>query len=173
MGLPEHLHRLLIDPAEPRSLYAGTDKGLFWSPDGGDTWQRLESVPAKPVTGLAMDAGGNALYAAVNRVGVFKGVLRDSTTVGIEVPKEYSLFQNYPNPFNPVTTLTYAVPSSEKVTLKVYDTLGRKVAVLVDGFKMAGRYSVTFDATKLSSGVYFYSLTVGTFSKTRKMLLVK
>ncbi len=74
IGLSEHVHRLLIDPAEPSFLYAGTDNGLFWSFNGGDTWQRLESVPAKPVTGLAMDAQGRVLYAAVNTVGVFKGV---------------------------------------------------------------------------------------------------
>ncbi len=72
----ERVWSLVIDPAEPRSLYAGTDHGLFWSFDGGDTWQRLESVPARRVTGLAMDASGKVLYAAVNRVGIFKGVKR-------------------------------------------------------------------------------------------------
>ena len=73
-GFSEGVRSLLIDPTDPSSLYAGTDAGLFWSADGGDAWQRLESVPAKPVTGLAMDALGKALYAAVNRVGIFKGV---------------------------------------------------------------------------------------------------
>lgn len=77
LSLTEHVFRLLIDPADPRSIYAGTETGLFWSPDEGDSWQRLESVPAKHVTGLAMDANGQVLYAAVNLVGVFKGVLRD------------------------------------------------------------------------------------------------
>lgn len=79
IGLQEHIHRLLVDPMESRSIFVGTNNGLYWSRDGGDTWQRLDYVPAKPVTGLAMDAGGKALYAAVNGVGVFKGVLRDST----------------------------------------------------------------------------------------------
>lgn len=74
IGLDKHVHRLLIDPVEPRSLYPGTDEGLFWSFNRGDLWQRLEAVPAEPVPGLAMEAQGRVLYAAVNTVGVFKGV---------------------------------------------------------------------------------------------------
>ncbi len=76
IGLPKYVHRLFVDPVKPGFLYAGTDKGLFWSRNRGNTWRRLKSVPAKPVTGLAIDASGKVLYVAVNRVGIFKAVLR-------------------------------------------------------------------------------------------------
>jgi photosystem II stability/assembly factor-like uncharacterized protein len=67
---------LLFDPVEPNTVYAGTELGLYRSQDGGQTWQRLPSVPAQPVASLAMDAEGRVLYAAVNGVGIFKGVKR-------------------------------------------------------------------------------------------------
>jgi len=94
--------------------------------------------------------------------------------VGSEVPKEYSLMQNYPNPFNPTTTIKFALPKSSNVTLKVYDITGKVVAVLLDGGVVAqGTYEVRFDASKLSSGIYFYSIEANGFKATKKMMLVK
>ncbi len=89
------------------------------------------------------------------------------------VPSNYELSQNYPNPFNPSTKIKYGLPNSENVSLKVYDQLGREVAVLADGFKNAGTYEINFDATNLTSGIYFYKLVTGSVSMTKKMLLVK
>ncbi len=100
------------------------------------------------------------------------------------VPEGFALMQNYPNPFNPVTTIRFRVQGSGQVTLKVYDVLGREVRTLVNENLHAGSYEVTFDATGLASGVYFYRLTVvpstrrengqpGEFVATRKMLLVR
>ncbi len=80
---------------------------------------------------------------------------------------------NYPNPFNPVTTISYTVPHDEKVVLKVYDVLGREVRQLVDEYKTAGRYSVTFDGSDLASGVYFYRIEAGKLHMVGKLLLVK
>ncbi|RFM24831.1 MAG: T9SS C-terminal target domain-containing protein, partial [Candidatus Thermochlorobacter aerophilum] len=90
-----------------------------------------------------------------------------------EKPTSYQLFQNYPNPFNPTTIITYQVPRSSEVKLEVFDVLGRKVATLVDKKQEAGVYSVSFGATSLASGVYFYRLQAGEFTQTKKMLLVK
>jgi hypothetical protein len=90
-----------------------------------------------------------------------------------ETPLTYKLLQNYPNPFNPVTSIDFAIPRNELVELKVYDMLGREVATLIDKQMNAGTYSVNFDATRLSSGVYFYTLRSGGFSETKKMMLVK
>jgi hypothetical protein len=90
-----------------------------------------------------------------------------------QVPKSFALMQNYPNPFNPTTTITYALPSTEHVRLKLFDVLGREVAQIVDESQQAGNYTVPFDATRLSSGVYFYRIEAGTFIQTRKMVLLK
>ncbi|MDP1678093.1 MAG: glucoamylase family protein [Bacteroidota bacterium] len=88
-------------------------------------------------------------------------------------PETFSLMQNYPNPFNPTTTIAYSIPQKSNVVLKVFDVLGKAVAILVNETKDAGFYEVTFNGSKLSSGVYFYLLTTGNFSSTKKLLLNK
>jgi hypothetical protein len=86
---------------------------------------------------------------------------------------EYQLSQNYPNPFNPTTTIDYSIESAGLITLKVYDMLGTEVASLVNEVKEAGSYSITFDASELPSGIYFYTLTSGSFMETKKLILLK
>jgi len=88
------------------------------------------------------------------------------------LPKNYSLSQNYPNPFNPSTSIQYEIPVTAKVTLKVYDLLGREIATLVDGIKAAGRYSVNF-SKQLPSGIYYYTLQADNFSTAKKMIILK
>lgn len=89
------------------------------------------------------------------------------------IPYGYELAQNYPNPFNPTTTISFGLPQSGFTKLVVTDVLGREVAVLVNGIKTTGVHSIDFDASKLSSGIYFYSLSVNDFKATKKMLLIK
>jgi hypothetical protein len=89
------------------------------------------------------------------------------------LPTEYKLAQNYPNPFNPSTKIVYDMPKNNQVSLKVYNSLGKEVSELVNGFQQAGSYSVTFDASNLPSGVYFYKLQVGDFIQSKKMLIIK
>ena len=89
------------------------------------------------------------------------------------VTNKFNLSQNYPNPFNPSTTISWQSPVSGHQTLKVYDVLGNEVATLVSEFRNAGNYEVDFDASKLSSGVYFYKLQAVDFVQTKKMLLMK
>lgn len=103
---------------------------------------------------------------------------RLNATVGINpnqngVPETYSLSQNYPNPFNPSTKIEFAIPKEGFVSLKVFDVLGREVALLVNGDFKAGGYTVDYDASMLPSGIYFYKLTSGGFTETKKMILVK
>ena len=88
-------------------------------------------------------------------------------------PREFELEQNYPNPFNPTTAISYQLSAVSKVTLKVYDVLGREVATLVDGEMNAGMHEVTFDASRLASGIYLYQVRAGAFTATRKLLLLK
>lgn len=91
------------------------------------------------------------------------------------IPSDYTLRQNYPNPFNPTTVISYQLPVSNRVSLKVFDLLGREVATLVDGRVSAGAHQVSFDASGLSSGMYIYQLLSadGSVSLTRKMMLIK
>jgi hypothetical protein len=90
-----------------------------------------------------------------------------------EVVQDFHLEQNYPNPFNPKTTISFSIPTSGFVTLKVYGILGREVANLVNEEKPSGTYQVSFDASSLSSGVYFYQLQAGNIVETKKMILMK
>jgi hypothetical protein len=85
----------------------------------------------------------------------------------------YALHECYPNPFNPATTISYQLPAKNHVTLKIYDSRGREVANLVDAEQSAGRYSLTWNASQISSGVYFARLTAGSFVQTRKVVLLK
>lgn len=85
----------------------------------------------------------------------------------------FDLAQNYPNPFNPVTTISYSIPGKEFVSLKVYDTIGKEVAQLVNERKSAGKYSVSFNAKNLSSGLYIYKLEVGNYQTIKKLILLK
>lgn len=89
------------------------------------------------------------------------------------LPKTYQLGQNYPNPFNPTTRIKYALPKAGKVRIEVYNIAGQRVAVLVDEFKQAGRYETVFKAGNLSSGMYFYRIQSGSFSKVKRMILLK
>jgi hypothetical protein len=90
-----------------------------------------------------------------------------------EIPAGYKLEQNYPNPFNPTTNVFFSIPKKEKVTMKVYDMVGTLVETIVDQELSAGTYNATIDGSKLSSGVYFYTLTTPSYAETKKMTLVK
>ncbi|MHB8339454.1 MAG: T9SS type A sorting domain-containing protein [Ignavibacteriaceae bacterium] len=86
---------------------------------------------------------------------------------------KYSLEQNYPNPFNPATTIKYSIPKATFVQLIVYDVLGKKVKTLLDSYKDAGTYKIEFDGSNLSSGIYFYKITIGSYTNVGKMILVR
>ena len=97
------------------------------------------------------------------------GVINEGTAI----VRNFSLSQNYPNPFNPSTVIQYQIPQPGKVTLNIYDMLGREIRTLVNEFQQNGSHSITFDAIHLSSGVYFYRIQAGSFIETKKMLLLK
>ena len=105
--------------------------------------------------------------------------VRDVTIKHDNIPDQFALFQNYPNPFNPSTTIKYSLPNvilSEArnlITLKLYDVLGIEIATLVNEFKPTGKYEVVFDAGILPSGSYFYRLQAGSYTETKKMILIR
>ncbi|MBK6878310.1 MAG: T9SS type A sorting domain-containing protein [Ignavibacteria bacterium] len=120
--------------------------------------------------------GGNRTGKIICFSGGPNGVV-GITQSSSEVPEAYSLEQNYPNPFNPSTTIKFAIPqgSLSKVIAKlvIYNTLGAEVATLINNELSAGNYEVEFDASNFASGVYFYRLTAGAFSETKRMMVVK
>ncbi len=103
------------------------------------------------------------------------GTAKYSNTISVafELPSSFALSQNYPNPFNPSTTISYSVAETVPVLLKIYDVTGQEVSVLVNEVKQAGKYGVSFDASKLTSGIYFYKLSAGSFSSVKKMSVLK
>lgn len=105
----------------------------------------------------------------------FDGKFEYSSVVEVDFKtvNDFALEQNYPNPFNPTTSISYSLPQNEFVTLKVYDVIGNEVATLVNTLQESGKHVVNFNASNLSSGIYFYKLTAGSFSQINKMLLVK
>ena len=86
---------------------------------------------------------------------------------------KYFLSDNYPNPFNPNTSISYSIPENAFVTLKIYDVLGNEVEELINEQKESGNYQIDFNASELSSGIYYYTLTAGNFTSTKKMSLIK
>jgi Secretion system C-terminal sorting domain len=142
--------------------------------------QSLKDVKAR--FGSSLDQGLMAALTTANDVPAVgfssnreaaqkaKGEVKvDNTNTAVT---EYGI-ENYPNPFNPATTIAYQLPKDGKVTIKIFDAIGREVTTLVDEFKPSGRYSVQFDASHLSSGIYFYSLRSGSFNVVKKMSLIK
>ncbi len=166
-------YRTLI--GKGNTLFLGTPGGLYKSTDNAATWTNhkdgllwtiLDYLALSP-DGYLYGSGGNGIYRSTQQI--VTGV-EDHPE---ELPTIFQLQQNYPNPFNPTTNIHYQLPTNSYVALKVYNILGEVVATLVDGIQSAGVKSVEFDASKLSSGVYFYKLTAGTYHKTRKLLLLK
>ena len=119
-------------------------------------------------------SGINQLYYRLKQID-FDGTFSYSDVVNVsyDVPAEFVLGQNYPNPFNPSTTISYFVPQESFVSLKVYDFLGREVMTLVNETRAVGSYEISFDASSMPSGTYFYTLIAENYSSTKKMILIK
>jgi len=176
--------------ASSSNVFAGTwDSGVYLSTDFGDTWSQInEGIGNERILSLALSS--DYIFAGTWGTSVWRRPLSEIITSIEETtngsPSDFILEQNYPNPFNSSTTIKYSIPTSEFVTLKVYDVLGNEVATLVNEEKPAGNYAVKFNVgtsrdlslssrqgSALTSGIYFYKLQVGNFIETKKMLLLK
>jgi hypothetical protein len=175
----------LIKPGSNTEFFLGLDgtgpNGVFRSTDAGATWASFSSgvlSAAYVVRSLAFGRSPDStLFAGVAGT-AGQGVYGYSwVPVGIglnnNIPKEYALHQNFPNPFNPATNISYDLPHAGNVQIDVYDLTGRFVKSLVNDYKQSGSYSVTFDATNLSSGIYIYKIITSSFTDAKKMILVK
>lgn len=162
-------------------LFAGTGQyGLLYSKDDGQSWTGINSgFDSKDggyynsVVRLAVDKKDN-LYA-IGGTGVYKAQYHDTPIERVSEtrPDAIELGQNYPNPFNPTTNIPVKLAKTGKVRLTVFDVLGRRVATLIDGPMRAGTHQVTFNASRLASGIYFYRLQTGDKVLVHKMLLLK
>ena len=145
--------------------------------NGGENWYSTYCINADPSHGLFFinDLTGYG----VNPLGqIIKTTTGGGVLISVEpqsyvVPHTYNLYQNYPNPFNPTTKIKFDIPKAINASLKIYDILGREISVIVNDFLIPGTYAFDFDASHLSSGVYFYVLTGEGFIESKKMLLVK
>lgn len=158
-----------------RGVYRTTNAGLQWTPFNAGTMLNTYTVRALKFRTLA----DSTLYAGVAGTAGGQGVHEYTwIPVGIngnngQVPKDFALYQNYPNPFNPATNIQFDIPKESFVSLKVFDIRGKEVKTLVNENRQAGTYYITFDASSLASGVYFYKLSAHDYTKTMKMVLVK
>jgi hypothetical protein len=158
------------------TIFAGTDmEGVFRSTNLGASWTAMNQGITN-TTVWVLTASGSNLYAGTNGSGVFKRPLSELVAVQeitSELPEQYKLSQNYPNPFNPTTNIKFSIAKAGNVNIAVYDVNGRKVEELVNGSYNAGTYEVNWNASKYSSGLYFYTLETNEFSETKKMLIIK
>ncbi len=118
----------------------------------------------------ACAAGDDYYFDNVSLVQVLAKAEEDQV---VERPTAFLLEQNYPNPFNPMTTIRFSIPTASNVSLKIYNTIGQEVATLIDGLRPAGEYTHEFDATSMSSGLYFYRLEAGGLSDVKKLMVLK
>ncbi len=168
---------------EPVSIFfTDSDKGwscdgsIFHTSDGGLNWLRqkepgsalLSIYFTDPLNGWAVGNNGTIFSTSI-------GGINSINNFQSNAPLQYSLSQNYPNPFNPSTVIRYSLIENGLVTLKVYDVLGNEIATLVNEHQSQGNYNYQFSTVnyQLSSGIYFYKLTAGEFSETKRMILLK
>jgi len=169
----------ILDINGSKVYYAGTSTGLYAATNlngMSTTWIQQGAGNIGMVDAEAIDTRDNdgTVVAGTFGGGVFSAHINVTGIISKKItPDIYSLSQNFPNPFNPNTVINYQISAYSHVALKVYDILGNEVKTLVDKDKPAGKYSIIFDASKLSSGVYFYKLDAGNFTSVKKMILLK
>ena len=134
-------------------------------------------VPGQYVVNIIIESKYNPQIKEFKKLIIFQVITTDIPN-GLLVPSVFALEQNYPNPFNPETSIHFTVPKMSRVTLAIYDILGRKIRTLLSETKAAGSYNVTWNGKNnqgqpLASGLYFYKLQAGEFSATKKMMLLK
>ena len=166
------------------NIFVGSfGNGVWRSTNFGNNWSQInDGLGSGAYYVLSLGADNQYIFAGTNGSSIWRRPLSQVVTGTEEEtnlqPKAFSLNQNYPNPFNPSTTINFSVPSSEFVTLKVYDVLGNEVATLVNEEKPAGSYEVEFNShsdevRNLTSGIYFYKFQAGSLVGTKKMILIK
>jgi hypothetical protein len=184
-NLPDVPHQsIVIDPLYTQNVYVGNDLGVYFTSNSGATWYAYgNGMPYAMVFDLSIVYPNRHIRATTHGHGVYERSLVQNpnaiTPIGNSVPKSFNLYQNYPNPFNPETKIKFSVPLNKggnrglSIQLKIYDILGKEVAILVNQQLQPATYEVEGNATNYPSGIYFYKLTAGDFVQTKKMMLIK
>ncbi len=165
------------------SQQTGSDRDALtikYNSSGTQQWvARYDSTNSEEAYAMALDANNNVYVtgytsgATSNFLTVKYSQVNAITQLSNEIPKDFMLSQNYPNPFNPITNINFSIPAAGNVKISVYDISGREISVLVNENLGAGEYKTDFDASGLSSGVYFYKMETGKYSDVKKMILTK
>lgn len=152
------------------NILKSTDAGLTWVHQTSNTSANLRDVEvfSSDDIGYAVGSGGTIVRTTNGGNGT-TGMIQETG----ETPDKFSLSQNYPNPFNPSTNIEFRIASSGLVQIKIFDILGKEIAVVVNENMKPGTYNVSFDAASLPSETYFYRITAGNYSETKKMILIK
>lgn len=154
-------------------IYAGTTGGVIRSTNNGNNWESIFIENSSRAFAHDLKIEGNSLFIATNSYGLYELQIPTSVKEETDIVTTYQLHHNYPNPFNPLTKIKFSVPNSDIVQVNVYDILGNEIKTLLNEFKQAGTYEVEFDASNLPSGVYFYRMISGSYSETKKMILLR
>jgi photosystem II stability/assembly factor-like uncharacterized protein len=179
-GLPDiPFQSIVIDPKYDNIVYVGTDLGIYVSTNRGESWYSFnEGLPdAAIITDLTISESNRKLRASTHGNGVFERKLIEGIISSLEFePQEnlkFTLAQNYPNPFNSTTNISFTLPRGLHVELTVFNSSGEKIASLVNSFRESGTHTIGFDASNLSSGVYFYQINTSSFSEAKKLVLLR
>jgi len=170
-GLPEgDVDIIAVNPNdENQAVIFGYDEGAEMY-SGNAPARRVGTFLLNDVADAMTDEGWQLFDASVKWAMNFPTHVED---LAFDIPTQFTLHNNYPNPFNPITNIVFSIPTQANVQLSVWNALGEKVATLVDGIRPAGNHTVAFNASDISSGVYFYRLEVGFHAVTKKMLFLK
>jgi hypothetical protein len=178
--LPKHFVWTIYSDASGLVL-GGARDSLWHSSDFGDTWQDLY-IPLKEGNNVTeiKAAGDTRLYLGTYSEGLYELDIITKVNEESVYSDNYFLSQNFPNPFNPTTKIKYSTPKTDLVQIKIFDILGNEIKTLLNEYKLVGEHEIEFDArlttnpvTSLPSGVYFYRIASGSYSETKKMLLLK
>jgi len=172
-GNHDHYDIDIID--SNRVIFVGSFGEIYYTNNFGMSWNRLDAYTKFSFGGIKF-MNNHIAFTVGSRGLIMK--LTSSNTIGInnlnnEISEQYILYQNYPNPFNPKTIINYQLSMFNFVSLKVYDALGKEVATLVNEKQNAGSYKVEFGGSAYPSGIYYYKLSAGEYSESRKMTLIK
>jgi len=194
IGPPARLmHMMAYDPSVNRTILFGGQTSFFapttylddtweWN---GSSWTQIATTAPSPrslgtmvyhsISGKVFLFGGQRQNDSVifNETWTYSDQTEGVQNPSSNVAEAYQLKQNFPNPFNSITKIQYSIPSAKFITLRVYDILGREIVTLVNEHKLAGNYEVNLNGEYLPSGVYFYRMQAGTFSETKKLVLIR